>query len=572
MKKSSVFSPHADARTFVTDVDRECLKQIPAVDMGELPALLDPNEGVELLGSALGTDVFVKKFAKDAVVAIRDKMDLLSKIAHLPQEYVLLLRHCFNPKPMHIARTVEPRLLRDAALLHDKAVNGSIARIFPGVSPHGGAAMDLPRMLKQIRLPKSSGGFAITSLELVRHAAFLASVVASWSHMACLADQRIAYWVPILRLPVESLVTHSALVDCASPYCPRDLLASSAASREKSMAKLLGLPAPGTAQPNLPLLESYKNNTTQAIESFVGLESPATQKQLTSILHGALYDRCLREFYPPTLSRRPASAARFMSSSTGSAVSFAHAVPVHQDFVVSPRAYLNGVAMLLQTEVPGRKAIGQDCPYRRDHTMDKQGYHLFSCGSHRSIPHDALRDAFHELCTAAGLTSVVEPTNCLTVQDASSERRPDLLITGLAAGGKDYLVDFTTCDPAADVSLRNPVRSYCTSGAAAKAGENRKRQSYHGLFDPNCFVFLPAATELCGRWGVALEKLFDDICRSADASKGFTPLRSGIFKAYWRRVITTRYSRALFKGAADMQQQLTGSDETLDPTRELALV
>ena len=81
-----------------------------------------------------------------------------------------------------------------------------------------------------------------------------------------------------------------------------------------------------------------------------------------------------------------------------------------------------------------------------------------------------------------------------------------------------------------------------------------------------------AATELCGRWGVALEKLFDDICRSADASKGFTPLRSGIFKAYWRRVITTRYSRALFKGAADMQQQLTGSDETLDPTRELALV
>ena len=51
-----------------------------------------------------------------------------------------------------------------------------------------------------------------------------------------------------------------------------------------------------------------------------------------------------------------------------------------------------------------------------------------------------------------------------------------------------------------DVSLRNPVRSYCTSGAAAKAGENRKRQSYHGLFDPNSFVFLPAATELCGRW------------------------------------------------------------------------
>ena len=54
------------------------------------------------------------------------------------------------------------------------------------------------------------------------------------------------------------------------------------------------------------------------------------------------------------------------------------------------------------------------------------------------------------MSSAAALTSVVEPTNCLTVQDASSELRPDLLITGLDAGGKDYLVDFTTYDPAAD--------------------------------------------------------------------------------------------------------------------------
>ena len=45
-----------------------------------------------------------------------------------------------------------------------------------------------------------------------------------------------------------------------------------------------------------------------------------------------------------------------------------------------------------------------------------------------------------------------------------------------------------------------------------------------------------------------------------------------MFKAYWRRVITSRYSRALFKGAADMQQQLTACVQTLDPSRELALV
>ena len=103
---------------------------------------------------------------------------------------------------------------------------------------------------------------------------------------------------------------------------------------------------------------------------------------------------------------------------------------------------LNGVAMLLQMQVPGRNAIGDACPYTKGHRMDKQGYHLFSCSSHRSIPHDALRDGFHELCTAAGLTSVLEPTNCLTMQDAASACRPNLLLSGLAAGGKDLIVDF----------------------------------------------------------------------------------------------------------------------------------
>ena len=37
-------------------------------------------------------------------------------------------------------------------------------------------------------------------------------------------------------------------------------------------------------------------------------------------------------------------------------------------------------------------------------------------------------------------------------------------------------------------------------------------------------------------------------------------------------IFTTRYFRAIFIGTADMQQQETDSDKTLDPTRELALL
>ena len=48
-------------------------------------------------------------------------------------------------------------------------------------------------------------------------------------------------------------------------------------------------------------------------------------------------------------------------------------------------------------------------------------------------------------------------------------------------------------------------------------------------------------------------------------------LRSAVRTPLWSSS-TPHSSCALFKGAADMQQQLSGSAETLDSTRELALV
>ena len=151
------------------------------------------------------------------------------------------------------------------------------------------------------------------------------------------------------------------------------------------------------------------------------------------------------------------------------------------------------------------------------------------------------------------------------MQDAASACRPDLLVSGLAVGGKDLIVDFTTVNVAADTCLRNPARSYCSVNSASCVGENRKRQEYKGLFDPARFVFLPCAIELSGRWGTTLEKLFTDICRYATAAKRFSPLHSGLFQAYWRRVIATRYSRALFKGAADCNDSSQSRMRSLIP-------
>ena len=50
---------------------------------------------------------------------------------------------------------------------------------FPGVIAPALTAIDLPRTLRRVRLPKAFGSLALASLDLVRHAAYVASLAGS---------------------------------------------------------------------------------------------------------------------------------------------------------------------------------------------------------------------------------------------------------------------------------------------------------------------------------------------------------------------------------------------------------
>ncbi len=572
MKKTDIYSPHCDASDFVSSDDLAALKKIAALDKGVLPKLIPAADGIKLLGCPIGSDLFIANMVASIVEKIGVKLQNLEKIRHLPQESMLLLRHCFNTIPMHLARTVDPSLLLDGARRHDSLVNAQLAALFPGVSSTPlGTVWDFPRRVKQLRLPKKSGGFGITSLELIRHPAYLGSVTGSWSHMcSSLQETRcMDYWVPRLVKSLGYIASHSVQAQCGSRFCPREALVSSGKSRTLGLAKLVGV---ALADSVAPLFNRIMDNPHSAVTNLVQSDTTGVQKRLSSFLHRSLYDKTLVEFFPPTINERPATAASFISSSSSSSVAFAHAVPTHGDLIINPKEYHTGVAFVLQLQIPGRGAVGESCPHNRTHHIDSDGRHLVTCGSSRSIPHDELRDAFCDLAVASGTTTKKEPTNLLTVQDVTSQCRPDLLLVGVGAGGKDCIVDFTTTDVTSQSNLGNAVRSYCRRGASARAAESAKVQLYSGKFDRDRYVFSPAAVELSGSWGPGLEALFTKLCRCAVVNKSLSGFQASLFVSYWRKVIDVRFSRSLFRGAYHMLDQIVAPDAPLDLSRELAVM
>ena len=111
-------------------------------------------------------------------------------------------------------------------------------------------------------------------------------------------------------------------------------------------------------------------------------------------------------------------------------------------------------------------------------------------------------------------------------------------------------MDITTCEPAADVFPRNPVRSPAPPALLPKLVNNGNDRPTMACLTRLASSSLRQQRNCAVAGGLLLEKLVDNICRSADVSKSLTPLRSGIFIATLYQIITisnsTQESHAKF--------------------------
>jgi len=211
LDKSSIYSPHFSIDESLFNHD-QLLRCSDLQGFSQI-RLIAPEAGIIVLGSPVGSVEFIQSHLLRCVSQIASKMRKLEKIKEYKQEYVILLRQCFNPRFHHLCRTVSPELLCHAALVHDNNVNIRLQRIVPDLPlvAINTSVDQWPCSYKRARLPVRLGGLGILAASCMMHSAFVASLGFSWSFLGAYS----AAFSNVVRPSLLQLAHSADLVPCA---------------------------------------------------------------------------------------------------------------------------------------------------------------------------------------------------------------------------------------------------------------------------------------------------------------------------------------------------------------------
>ena len=133
-----------------------------------------PDEGIVLLGAAIGKDAFVLRHLRNVVATVDGHLQRLDTAIESSQLKYLLLRYAAHPRLASALRLARPSLTTVVAAEYDQVILDSMVRIQGFSSGH-----ELWRKL--MHLPQRLGGFGLSSMVDVAPHAFIASVCASSS-------------------------------------------------------------------------------------------------------------------------------------------------------------------------------------------------------------------------------------------------------------------------------------------------------------------------------------------------------------------------------------------------------
>ena len=138
--------------------------------------------------------------------------------------------------------------------------------------------------------------------------------------------------------------------------------------------------------------------------------------------------------------------------------------------------------------------------------VDTFGTHPLSCRfSAGCIPrHSALSDVVRRGLSAAGITSMLEPSGL----DRGDGKRPDGITAYLYSRGRCLIWDATCVNTFASSNL---IRAALTAESVADAAEVRKIAKYAKL--GRRFIFQPVAVETSGAIGISTIQFFKDLGR-----------------------------------------------------------
>jgi len=161
--------------------------------------LLNKDEGMEVCGSFVGTDIATKHFFEEVVSDICALLDNIVKVSalessvqdHTLQSLTMMISLCVPSKLVYLARTLQPSLIIDAARKFDKHLFRATIQMNKCLqkfidlqnSPIDANKRSAIQIFKKFFLKISNGGMGIQSLSATCEHAYIASMAICLSHI-----------------------------------------------------------------------------------------------------------------------------------------------------------------------------------------------------------------------------------------------------------------------------------------------------------------------------------------------------------------------------------------------------
>ena len=436
------------------------------------------TSGTHILGSPIGHPDYIKESCLEIA---RSGQNLCNELVSLddPQSGMLLLRYCHVSRMNHVARTVFPSLLNNAACLHDQLTRGTFQRL---VRCH-----DITdSQWAQATLPIRTGGFGMTAIQSICHIAF----VSSWA--------RSLVQLPLSFVGLRHVVEN--LVSLEEATCPIGSISSELQQ----------------AMPEEKCLDDLLRNTNK-LQHKLSLEHT---NQIVS-----------------TMKDNPQSlrdGARFRSLQGIGAGAWLDAIPVSSKFALKPGNFCLATRMRLGCAMP-LQSVTKSCECGKN--IDGDGYHLTTCktGGGPVWTHETISNVWSDCLKQLHITHQREPRN----RYSNSDDRPDIIAFD-AHSGCDIELDISIAHPWAGHTLS---QSAIEDGVAAAKREQEKAQKYANEWDiwgnpSNC---IPIVFEHFGCWGKQANQFLHHLSLQSVDEDG-NP-NSHEFKTFWRRCLSVALQR-----------------------------
>ena len=483
-------------------------------------------QGIEVLGSPIGTAGYVESFVSKKVDDVVDSMDVLAR-ATLAHARHTILQKSLAHKLAHIQRSVPTgdigtQLFADCRRL-DLRMRDLVQQFVPG-SFLNDTAWELAT------LPLRLGGLGYSAMQHCGDAAFIAG------YQTARATTDV---YPHLKKAFPDITKQSA-----QTITPISLAA------RRAFVRLHGQLGPGVDLAKLANGTTNADGTGNRGTTTKPTERARTiQSGITLALHDLRHQRLLQ--------RLPERHKAEHHSCAGDAFGF-QAMPTEPALRLTNEDFQISIARRLLLPLTCN-CDSHRCPicHSEAKKVDRFGDHALCCFKDGNRPrthawHDPVYGTWHQMFKAAGFSSVSDDAHkCSNALMSDSEKRPDILLRNRHPGGADIFVDLITCVPGkADIV----AKAAATPGAAAAAGHAKKYNAWHAHCIAQGDVIIPLAMETGGRICEGGASLLDDAANATGGTKG----EKLAFLTYWRQRIAISNLKGVARAIAKRIPICTG--------------